>query len=142
MTTTFAERNQNLTQLITVLCDAGAVARGCGGCSTALNGVAYADLLSELQLGWPTVGWDSDRLDATLSYARSRGIVIFRDNVYYLNYTMQRLGGCNLEWARLCPAVEQPVGCVGMQTGKHVDMTPPECATPNPTNGCCPPIVQ
>lgn len=142
MTTTLAERNQNLTQVITVLCDAGAVARGCGSCSTALNGVAYADLLSGLQLGWPTVGWDSDRLDATLAYARSRGIVIFRGNVYYLNYEMQRLGGGNLDWARLCPAVEQPVECVGMQTGKYVDMTPPECTTSNPANGCCPPLIQ
>lgn len=145
---TFTERNQNLTQVITVLCDAGAVARGCGGCATVLNGVAYADLLAQLQVGWPTVGWDSVRLDETVAYARARGILSLRDSLYYLNYTMQRLGGANLHWARLCPGVEQPSECIGMQAGKYVTSTPypriiedPCAALANPANGCCPPLT-
>lgn len=138
---TFTERNQNIAQLLAVLCDAGAVTRGGAACAVALNGVAYADLLIALQLDYPAVGWDSARLDATIAYTRARGIVVFTASLYYLNYTMQRLGGANLDWARACPAVEQPTACIGVQTGKYVDMSGDPCAAlANPANGCCPPL--
>jgi hypothetical protein len=140
---TFTERTQNITQLLAVLCGAGAVARGGAACAVSLNGVAYADLLIALQLDYPAVGWDSVRLDATIAYMRARGMVVFTAGLYYLNYTMQRLGGANLCWARLCPAVEQPTVCIGVQTGKYVDMSggDPCAALDNPANGCCPPLA-
>lgn len=142
MSITRAQLNTAITETIDVMCTAQAVCRTRGPCGTPLNGFDATTLLAALQAAYPASAWTAALVTTVTTYMRARGIIVTdAAGLLYLNYYMQRLGGENREWAELCALVEQPVHCVTAQEGKGVDYCPIACTTPNPANGCCPPIV-
>lgn len=143
MSLTRAELKVAITETIDVMCTAEAVCRSQGSCGSPDNGFDETTLLAALQFAYPASGWDADKVTEVVAYMRARGIIVTdTPGLLYLNYFMQRLGGENRTYANLCPLVEQSYDCVTTQTGKFVDPTPVSCGTPNPANGCCPPITQ
>lgn len=148
MSQTLAQRNQRVSEVLQVLCDAGAVSNRCGFCGPQPVGVNYTNLLIALQLEYPATNWDTELLDETLAYMRQRGIILFFSDQYFLNYNMVDVG--NTEWALLCPLVRQPMCCATTQfpkypsdCGKAPFMQDPcsPCNMSNPNNGCCPPLT-
>jgi len=145
MSLTLEERTQNITQVLTVMCDNDAVAKCCSNVS--INGLSFATLLGLVQTEYPVDGWDADKLDVTVVYMRKRGIVLFQNGSYALNFYMLKLGGVNLEFAKLCPKVQQPYGCNFAQVGKYATcsqlptMVESTCHVSDPYTGCCPPLT-
>jgi len=144
---TLAQRNQRVTEVIQVLCDANAVSNRCGFCGPTPVGVNYTNLLIALQLEYPATNWDTDLLDETLAYMRQRGIILFFNDTFYLNFNMVEVG--NVEWAVLCPLVRQPKCCATTQFPKYPGCAKPAfmqdacspCHVSNPADGCCPPLT-
>jgi len=143
MSLTRAELETAITEVIDVMCTAEAVCRNMGPCATPENGFTEGTLLTALQAAYPASGWDAAKVTEVIAYMRARGIVVTDSTaLLYLNWFMQRLGGQNRSWALLCPLVEQPYDCITVQQGKGVAYGCTQCATPDPSEGCCPPVVQ
>lgn len=146
MSLTVTQRNLNITQVLQQLCEAEAVVRcNSGYCAAPVAGVGFTDLLLALQLSYPSNTWDTDQLTATLTYMRQRGVVLFQNNQYYLNYDMIDAGGENQKWAKLCPLVRQPLNCCTYVQAKYpscpIECTQTHACEPNPYDGCCPPLL-
>lgn len=149
MATSQSQRTQNVEQVISVLCTAEAVLRGCNVCGTVTpTGLNDAALLAQLQADFPTAMWDAMMLAETLAYTRARGITIQFGSPpeNFLNYDMALLGGPNICFAALCPRVRQVPQCATVQYSKHGSCyvglrcdTVGACGVPNPADGCCPP---
>lgn len=132
-----------ITETIDVMCTAEAVCRTRGPCADPENGFDETTLLAALQAAYPASAWTAALVTEVTAYMRARGIIVTDSTgLLYLNYYMQRLGGKNRDWALLCGIVEQPYDCITVQQGKGVDHTKIVCGTPDPSAGCCPPIVQ
>ena len=124
MSQALQQRNTDISQVLTLLCEAGAIARGCGTCAYAQDGVVFVNLLADLQSSYQTSAWTFQKLTDTLAYMRARGVVVVRNGLYYLNYDMAKLGGTNEVWALMCPKVEQPNVCTTTQVPKYGSLPP------------------
>lgn len=145
MSLTYTERNLNISQVVAILCEANAIARSCNTCGPAIPGVNFTNLLIQLQLEYPENTWDADQLNTTLTYMRQRGIAVFLNGQYFLNYDMISAGGGNIQFAVQCSKVRQPINCVTTQATKFgwlppVRMVEDPCFASNPADGCCPPL--
>lgn len=141
MSLTRAQLNVAITETIDIMCTAEAVCRNQGPCGDPLNGFDATTLLAALQAAYPASTWTAAKVTEVTTYMRARGIIVTSAaGLLYLNWFMQRLGGENRVWAKLCALVEQPYDCITTQDGKGVMYIPIECAAANPAAGCCPPL--
>lgn len=133
-------RNERISEVILVLCEANAILRSCASCGTDVVGLTAAQLLTQLQTDYPAMSWDADLVTEITDYMRARGIVIFVTPYFYLDYFMAKKGGPNIAFATLCPVLYQV--CTGgtSQMGKFSVCTVQDCGTDDPAAGCCPPL--